>query len=281
LQQKSFYDVTIDPCNSSGLEEIHRNIQAASSTLSENAQSIPPLLSKASTHVSTASTNVLEQVSSAWTQWMASSSPSPGGNNATKGQSNNATTTVTKTSITKDKEGEHRHPQQPLDLDLESLDSSSSSSSIMPPVRDIIVDPNDQGSLCFKDDEIGSAINDAILAQYLEHPYINGERAQVNLWDGSRRSRSRTRGLWSFQPLSSSRASSREAERERKKNKQLARSLSRERSRASSTKKSVRTNEDDVDDEQRQLENPSREEHYLGAVSGDSRESANILVHHY
>jgi hypothetical protein len=235
------------------LEEIHRNIQAASSTLSENAQSIPPLLSKASTHVSTASTNVLEQVSSAWTQWMASSSPSsPGGNNATKGQSNNATTTV-----------------------------NSSSSSIMPPVRDIIVDPNDQGSLCFKDDEIGSAINDAILAQYLEHPYINGERAPVNSWDGSRRSRSRTRGLWSFQPLSNSRASSREAERERKKNKKLARSLSRERSRASSTKKSVRTKEDD-DDEQRQLENPSREEQYfLGAVSGDSRESANILVHHY
>jgi hypothetical protein len=262
------------------LEEIHRNIQAASSTLSENAQSIPPLLSKASTHVSTASTNVLEQVSSAWTQWMASSSPSsPGGNNATKGQSNNATTTVNKTSITKDKEDEHRHPQQPLDLDVESLDSSSS--SIMPPVRDIIVDPNDQGSLCFKDDEIGSAINDAILAQYLEHPYINGERAPVNSWDGSRRSRSRTRGLWSFQPLSNSRASSREAERERKKNKKLARSLSRERSRASSTKKSVRTKEDD-DDEQRQLENPSREEQYfLGAVSGDSRESANILVHHY
>jgi hypothetical protein len=164
----SFWDLskepTIDPCYS-GLEDIHRTLQAVSGSLSDKAESVPPLVTKASF-------TLLEQVSSTWNSWM-------GGNDTETKELPIETKTVQHHD---GKEGRiHRKKiserQQHPEHDSRSVDSNNSEDLFI--IREVLVRPDDQGSLCFQEDEMGSAVHDAIVAQYLEQPYVNGKRLFV------------------------------------------------------------------------------------------------------
>jgi hypothetical protein len=241
-----------------------------SGSLSDQAESVPPLVTKASF-------TLLEQVSSTWNSWM-------GENDTGTKELSIETKTVQHHCGKEDRNhrkkiSERRqHPEQ----DSRSVDSRNSEDLFS--IREVLVRPDDQGSLCFQEDEMGSAVHDAIVAQYLEQPYVNGKRVFVKTGDKAR-GRSKTRGILPFKSLdNNSRANSRAAERERKRNKTLARSLSRERSKQASRSRSRSTSrkaaECEYYEEEREvvMYESSRDE--CSNVEG-IRESSNILVHHY
>ncbi|KAG7337134.1 hypothetical protein IV203_006374 [Nitzschia inconspicua] len=270
---------TIDPCNS-GLEEIHRNIQAVSSTFSEKASNTLSLAS---------STDILEQVSSAWTSWMANDVKPSTEPTTRKEQKilppNVQVTTIKDRTLQTGKQSTPNQHTTEIDVrQLTNLDTISLADSDESPIpiRDIVINPKDEGSLCFQEDEIGSAINDAIMAQYLQHPYVNGQRELNNSWDDGRRGRSKSRRLLSLSSLAKSRASSREAERDRKKHERLARSLSRERSKnatkAKGRRSSRRQHNDDNKTHERKDDPKAVDER---AVVDAILENANVLIHQY
>ncbi|KAG7363849.1 hypothetical protein IV203_037050 [Nitzschia inconspicua] len=280
VQQAIQEATTIDPCNS-GLEEIHRNIHAVSSTFSEKAANTLSLASN---------TNVLEQVSSAWTSWMANDVEPSNEPTTPKEQKIHApnvqVTTINERTIRTRKQSAPNQQTTEIDVrqlkDLDTISLANSDESPIP-IRDIVINPKDEGSLCFQEDEIGSAINDAIMAQYLQHPYVNGHRDLKNSWDDDgHRGRSKDRGLLSLATRAKSRASSREAERDRKKHAKLARSLSRERSKNASKAKgrrsSRRQHNDDYKKHERKDDPKAVDER---ALIDAIQENTNVLVHHY
>jgi hypothetical protein len=255
-------------CHSS-LKDIHHNLQAVSGTFSEVAEPIPPLVRKASF-------SILDQLSSTWNSWM--------------GEEND---TVTREipSDTKNMQNHHGKVdhiirrtkridgQQQADHDATSAESNNSDDSF--PIREISSHPNEEGSLCFQENDMGSAVHDAIAAQYVEQPYVNGKKILVNTWDKTR-GRSKFRMSLTSWGKKNRTSSSREAERERKQNKALARSLSRERSKEASRSRSRSSNRNksncqEYDDEER--EEVIR---YEPSPNVDGkRDSSTVLIHHY
>jgi hypothetical protein len=250
---------------------MHRNLQAASWTFSENTESIAP-------QVANISPTMWEQVFSTWNSWM--------------GTNDTATNELPKESKSSQQQQQHNGKgekdyahrkmtiegeRQILEQDNKLTDSNNSDNMI--PVREIVVRPNDQGSLCFQEDEMGSAIHDAIIAQYLEQPYVNGSRALVKTWS-TNRGRSKTRSMLSPNSWGNKNQTYVAAERERRRNKALVRSLSRERSKRATTRSRSRSTSRQVNNGDEYTEEEREVVIYEPNVDG-IRESSNVLVYHY
>lgn len=206
------------PCNSS-IEDIQESIKAASATLSdatmkafddatmkamESAKAVNTVSShlsqtgaeavtRVSSHISGTSGSILERVSSAWTGWA-------GNDDATIKNIIGNTGLSSSPSLTDASERVVEAPK----CDYDSLSSDSSSRV---PIRNIVIPSNDNESVRFRDDEIGSVVSQAIKqaiadGYYVEKPNVSVQKANnaVRVLDGKlvRNTKKASRGFLSL-----------------------------------------------------------------------------------
>lgn len=164
------------------LENVHRNLKAASSTIScvgdDQSMNIPRLMQRVSSTVSVASTGALEQLSSAFMEvknvnnklwnWVE-------GNEAKSTEQTPASTPFQSPNpvnrgVEEEKNNRHRGNDE----------VSESSQQDCVPIRNVFVN-HDEDSIHFQEDEIGSIVNDG----YSEDYYMSGRRVKnmVRYWD--------------------------------------------------------------------------------------------------